>query len=57
LVDLSWRRQAVTPVTGFKKKVLDCIIGRRLYYNTAFSSGLAKNVILKPLVLCPAALF
>jgi hypothetical protein len=37
--------------TGFERKVLDGVIGRRRITNTAFSvSGLAQNFISKPMV-------
>jgi hypothetical protein len=42
---------------GFKIKVLDCIISRRRVTMRPSPSGIAKNVILEPLALCPAALF
>jgi hypothetical protein len=56
LVDLSLQRQAVTPVIGFKIN-LDIDIGRRRMTIQPSYSGLAKNFILKPLALCPAAFF
>jgi hypothetical protein len=51
------RRQAAMPVIDFKITVLDSVIDRRRIRMPPSPSGLAKNFILTPLALCPAAFF